>query len=338
MQQELKKILISTYKPTKGRGGFTYATTLKEALSQHFQVDSLNLSPENKLPLYFKIPKILTNLWESSSVKSYDIVIRDLDSCLLLNKKPTKTIAIIHHIDYSFASLLVKFVFFFLTPLILRNLREVDAIVVVSKYWQRYFEKRGYRNVHLIYNGFEPSFYNLDLDEIEQFKKNYGLLGKPIVYLGDCQKAKGVTKSYEALKGIDVYLVTSGKQGVKIPAKNLELGYEDYLKLLSASFLVVTMSQFPEGWCRTTHEAMLLKKPVVGSGRGGMRELLEGGHQIICDDFNSLKEKVKYLLDHPQEQKRVGEAGFNFAKNFTAEKFKNDWLKLLFRVCGNKIE
>ena len=45
--------------------------------------------------------------------------------------------------------------------------------------------------------------------------------------------------------------------------------------LLQAASVAVTMSKFNEGWCRTAHEAMLCKTPVVGSGMGGMGELLE---------------------------------------------------------------
>jgi len=97
--------------------------------------------------------------------------------------------------------------------------------------------------------------------------------------------------------------------------------------------LVVTMSKFKEGWCRTAHEAMLCKTPVIGSGLGGMKELLEGGKQIVCPDFNSLREKVEYLLNNPGVRKKIGEDGFNFAKNFTFEKFKKDWIDLIKKLA-----
>ena len=74
------------------------------------------------------------------------------------------------------------------------------------------------------------------------------------------------------------------------------------------------MSKFQEGWCRTAHEAMLLKTPVVGSGFGGMSELLEGGGQIICDNFNDLKEKIEYLLGNHEARKIPDmETQINFA-------------------------
>jgi len=64
-------------------------------------------------------------------------------------------------------------------------------------------------------------------------------------------------------------------------------------------------------------------------GKGGMGELLEGGGQIICPVFSDLKEKVEYLLNNPQEREKMGKHGYVFAKEFTLERFKSDWLKLV---------
>ena len=73
---------------------------------------------------------------------------------------------------------------------------------------------------------------------------------------------------------------------------------------------------------------MLCKTPVIGSGLGGMKELLEGGNQIICEDFNDLKGQVSFALDRPE----VGEKGFEFAKQFTVEKFNDAWVHLIERL------
>jgi len=70
---------------------------------------------------------------------------------------------------------------------------------------------------------------------------------------------------------------------------------------------------------------MLCKTPVIGSGTGGMKELLEGGKQIICKDFSQLKEKVEFCIEYQE----VGEWRYNFAKNFTRENFKNEWVNLI---------
>jgi glycosyltransferase involved in cell wall biosynthesis len=208
------------------------------------------------------------------------------------------------------------------------------AILTVSEYWENHFLEKGYKNVYKIYNGFDLADFDISDQEASEFKRKYNLLGKPIIYLGNCQRAKGVVESYHALKDFDVYLVTSGDCRVRIPARNLNLEYKDYLKLLKATSLVIAMSKFKEGWCRTAHEAMLLKTPVIGSGFGGMRELLEGGKQMICQDFDLLKEKVEYLLNHPEIREKMGEEGYHFAKDFTLEKFEKSWLELIHKILG----
>ena len=99
------------------------------------------------------------------------------------------------------------------------------------------------------------------------------------------------------------------------------------------------MSKFKEGWCRTAHEAMLCKTPVIGSGTGGMKELLEGGNQLICD-FPELKDKVEYLLKCQRLDKKIDssvkwkrtEYGYEFAKQFTTEKFKQSWITLIKKI------
>ena len=89
------------------------------------------------------------------------------------------------------------------------------------------------------------------------------------------------------------------------------------------------MSQFEEGWCRVAHEAMLCKTPVIGSGKGGMGELLEGGEQIICPDFKSLRNEVEFLLNNQEKRNQQGEYGYDFVKQFTSERFKESWKNLI---------
>jgi len=301
-------------------GGKVYEEMARKVLSRHFEVEEYNVR---------KKFRILWDFWRISKRKDNDIIVKNLDACLFLNKEPVKTIAIVHHIDYSFAPLWVRVVFSFLLPIIMRNLKKSDAIVVVSNYWKNYFEKKGYKNVFLIYNTFDINDFNISDKEVLEFRKKYKLEGKPIVYLGNCQKAKGVVESYNALKCLNCHLVTSGKPMVEIPARNFEVSSREYLRLLKTSDIVLTMSKFKEGWCRTAHEAMLCKTPVIGSGKGGMREMLEGEKPIICEDFSKLRERVECLLRNPQLREKMGEDGYNFARSFTIEKFKKDWLKLI---------
>lgn len=318
----------------KKYGGIIYNEKARKILSQHFHLELILCQAKIfKKIRYLKIPESLFYLAKLKGKK--DLWIRDFYSTITLHLDKTegKNLVLIHHLDFSGFPIFAKPFLDSLEKLFFwRNLKKVDAILTVSEYWKNYFLKKGYKNVYKIYNGFDLADFNISDEEVENFKIKYNLYDRPIIYIGNCQKAKGIIGSYNALKDLNVHLVTSGKRQIKIPAKNFDLDFRGYLTLLKASAIVITMSKFKEGWCRTLHEAMLLKRPVIGNGVGGMKELLEGGKQIICQDFKKLREAVEYLLANPEKMDELGELGYNFAKNFTLERFKKDWLELISKI------
>ncbi|MCP3683598.1 MAG: glycosyltransferase family 4 protein [bacterium] len=301
----------------------------QRVLSKYADVEVFDVGFENYRKYYYPL-----SLFRLSRIKGEkDVWIRDYDSVISMpfNRTSSKNVALIHHIDKSIKPTCIQIVATVLEKIFYHNLRKVDAIVTVSEYWQRHFLDRGYTNVYLIYNQVDFSQFDFLEDEVIDFRERHRLDDKPIIYIGNCQRAKGVIESYETLRDMDVHLVTSGRKDVNIPATNLDLNHRDYLKLLAASSVVVTMSKFKEGWCITAHEAMLCKTPVVGSGFGGMRELLGGGGQLICEDFTALRKSVEYLMQHPE----VGKEGYEFAKHFTIERFENEWVSCLTQISEN---
>ena len=320
---------------SKKYGSIAYEEPLRKFLSKNFDLDFINIEGSHFQNKYLKALEFLFNLFKLKGEK--DLWIMDFYSTvsLFINKTNGKNLVIIHHLDFSGFPFITRPILDFLKIFFFyRNLRKVDVIVVVSEFWKNHLLKRGYKNVYKIYNSFNLSDFNISDKEVLDFKKKYDLLGKPIIYLGNCQRAKGVVESFNALRVLDVHLVTSGERKVKIPALNLNLEYRDYLKLLKASSIMITMSKFKEGWCRTAHEAMLLKTPVIGSGQGGMEELLLGGKQIVCKNFGGLREKVEYLLGQPEERKKMGSAGYNYAKDFTNERFEESWIEITQKVLS----
>ena len=142
-----------------------------------------------------------------------------------------------------------------------------------------------------------------------------------------------MAEAYQILKDLDVHLVTSGHQEIKISARNFKLNNKEWFTLLRAATISLAMSKFKEGWNKAVHEAMYLRTPVIGSGQGGMRELLTGGKQIICSDFNLLRKNVEYLLNNDKVRIKMGEDGYNYAKNFTFKKFEKDWVNVINSLC-----
>jgi glycosyltransferase involved in cell wall biosynthesis len=328
----MKKILFIKRKSITG--GEAYENMLVETLRKKYYVDLFEIDTQNTLDAkksFFRLvsrllPRLRCLLQVNSKLRDYDLVIEDFFVKALSFRRAKKRIVIVHHFDNTFLlhqklyNLLEKIFWF-------RMRHSPDVIVAVSDFWKKIFQAKGVKNIKVIYNSFDT--INVSKEEIKKFKKKFDLEGKSIVYIGNCQEIKGVVESYKALAHLNVHLVTSGKQRIDLPAKNLDLTKAEYYTLLAASSIVITMSKFNEGWCRTAHEAMLLGKPVIGSGRGGMQELLHAGHQTVCSSFDDLESLTSRLLNNRLLRKKQGLAGFKYASKFTKEMFQKEWFKLI---------
>jgi len=301
-------------------GGKAYERQLLDFLSNNYEVEELfpNSNRRNEMLRWVE------ELYRLSKLKvSKDLFIRDFYSSAVMGKTSGRNISIIFHIDSSqmnhpFLNRLLEKKFYM-------NLDRIDTIVTISEYWKRHFEEMGHSDVKVVYCGLNLKDFEIGDEDVDRFKEKYGLSGKPIIYLGNCHPGKGVVEAYRELKDRDAFLVTSGKEEVNIPALNLNLDYREYLTLLKASSVVIAMSKFKEGWNITVHEAMLCKTPVIGSGLGGMRELLEGGGQIVCEDIS----KLNTYIDIAMDDEKIGERGYVFAKDFTRERFKIGWRSVI---------
>ena len=314
-----------------GSGGTAYEHQLHLCLRGLWPTDAHPIQSPVGWPRWLRTPTALIGLHRSirqTSSLEYKLVIDTLDAALLRGRTRTETWVIVHHLDFS-ANRHAR-IYRQLGPYILHCLRNAAKVVTVSSFWKRYLEDRGVAGVELIYNPFPVKEFLFSDDQVETFKRRFGLLGKPILYLGNHAIGKGVEQAYRALRGIDAHFVATGKNVGRLDGLRTEyFQARDYQLLLKASDLAVTMSTFDEGWCRSTHEAMLCETPVVGSGRGGMGELLRGGEQVVCETFDELAPQVSSLLANPLHRKAIGRRGFAFAKQFTVERFTLAWRQLI---------
>ena len=210
-----------------------------------------------------------------------------------------------------------------------RRLRDLDAVVTVSKFWADFLNSIGCHEVRVIYNAFDPEEFVFGKEEITYFlEKNNIPDDKPIVYIGYADPVKGVIDVFHALKDEEVTLVMTGPitKEINIPVRWLHLNRKDYRLLLNACDVVVNMSKIEEGWSRVAHEALLCKTPVIGSGSGGMKELLEGSGQMVCTSISDLPDMVREVLSYKEI---YAEKGYNFAQGFTYEIFAREWRALL---------
>lgn len=321
-----------------GSGGTTYERQIFQVLRDGSSITEHSIVGSKTCYRFLQLPVALRQLRRAveRTSSNWDLVINTLDASLVRGRASGKSVVIVHHLDFStnrYARIYRP-----LQGYILRCIRKADQVVAVSEFWKSYLQARGVERVDTIYNPFDVEQFQFKLDDISLFKRRMGLEGKPIVYLGARGAGKGVDEAHRCLAGLDVHFVATGSAVDQLTGLNVQrLPVRDYQLLLKASSLAITMSTFDEGWCRNTHEAMLCKTPVIGSGRGGMGELLSQGGQLICTDFGQLRTQVAQLLADPQRREQMGERGYEFARQFTLDRFKNDWLRLIDGTLGRRM-
>lgn len=241
-------------------------------------------------------------------------------------------IGMIHHIDDELARTTVKHQWFFRR--LKKRLAGLDFVVTVSKYWENYLRNLGCREIRIIYNSFDPTLYRLHPGQGAAFRKKYHIPeDKILVYAGNATRQKGIYEVYAALKDQGYHLLMSGSQNKAgdLPVQYLHLDRENYLSMLHTCDLVITFSHMTEGWNRIAHESLLCGTPVIGSGVGGMRELLEGAGQTIAKRPEDLQEAVKRVL---AQKEQLSVQGKKFVEQFDMNYFSNSWQSVIDQVLA----
>ena len=175
----------------------------------------------------------------------------------------------------------------------------------------------------------------LDTKNSIKVLKKYNLSPKKYIHLGSYGKAKGQKIASKHLKSLGLTMIaTSGlKIDLESGIKNVKLinaNYNEYNILLKNAMAVVCMSEFKEGWCRVLHEAAIHGTPILGSGLGGMKELLKIGNFSLSKPNTllvDLKRKIKsdYSLINSKRLYR----------SFTLDRFSKAWIKCIDEVIIN---
>jgi len=312
-------------------GGSVYEKMLLDALSSQHIVSKFEI----RRPFFNKgvRPQVFLAILLKQMAPKIDLWIRGNIAVAAMTNRSIrrKNIALLHHLDiFEIGNYWINRGF---ARLFLENARKCDCVVVVANFWKEYLQSHGIKRIIVIPNAFEVEAFAVKKEQVYNFKKKHSLLDKPVIYIGNCQESKGSAEVYEILKSMDVHLVSSGVRQIDLPVRTFELSYSEYVLLLSACDVVITMSKFLEGWNRVAHEAMLARTPVIGSGAGGMRELLEGGGQIICKKIQKLREHVHFALANAAS---LGNAGYAFASKFTVQRFSESWLRLVESLAGKQ--
>lgn len=310
-------------------GGNAYDFNAASSLKKNFEISidkkALLLEKENTIGYWLRM---------KSYYPTADVIIKEPYPMVFGNvPKKSKQVAMIHHIDDEFFLKDFQHRLFF--NQMKKSLLKMDLVITVSRYWEDYLKNLGCKKIKVIYNSFNLTDYILQEEEINKFKLHYQFNNEqPLIYIGNAHRPKGVYEVFEALRDKPYQLVMSGSRNnaTDLPVRFLNLDRFDYLRLLHASDLVITLSTMMEGWNRIAHESLLCCTPVIGSGRGGMKELLEGAGQKIVTDKSTLSVAVEDVL---RNKKEYVEKGLKYVLQFDKEYFENEWIKTIFDLIND---
>lgn len=115
---------------------------------------------------------------------------------------------------------------------------------------------------------------------------------------------------------------------------------EDIFKIWQSIDIAVVPSTEPEPFGLVSVEAMLAKKPVIGSNHGGLTEIIvnnKTGFLVEPNNEVALSEALSKLIEDAQLRTQFGENGYQRAiKEFSVEKYINSFEVLFNSMISSK--
>ena len=225
----------------------------------------------------------------------------------------------------------------FLDPFLLRRVATVIALNDILK--ERFISIGGIKakNIAVIPNGVDTDFFNTDI-EVEETVKRYGLEGKmTVLFVGRLAKIKGIEYLIQAADIIvnefghkDIVVVLVGPHSFDSTERPIDMRKilsfieqhhleknvmltgslpPEEVRMLYAASDIFVLPSLAETGPIVTLEAMASGKPVVATKVGNTPwQIRDGWNGFLIDpaDDRQLAEKIKYLIDNPDERIKMG--------------------------------
>ena len=198
-------------------------------------------------------------------------------------------------------------------PLHRKHYNQIDRFICPSHFLIRKIQEMGFKG---------KCVYIPNFTVLSPFEQTIPPPKPQILFFGRLVAEKGVSVLIEAMKDIpaDCLIVGDGPlkkvlhaQALQTPGARIHfLNHQPFPELQSIirrSTMVVLPSIWYENNPFSVIESFALGVPVVASRIGGIPELVrdnETGWTFTPDDSGGLKEKIRFLLDHPEESLRLG--------------------------------
>lgn len=111
-----------------------------------------------------------------------------------------------------------------------------------------------------------------------------------------------------------------------------EKDFNDIIPYLSSCLFTVVPSEWYDNFPNVILESFAHKKPVVATNIGSLPELVKNNETGLTFDYasvSSLKEKIDFLFQNPQEAKQMGENAYStLIQNYSPQKHYDQLIKL----------
>lgn len=160
-----------------------------------------------------------------------------------------------------------------------------------------------------------------------------------ILYIGQVVKHKGIDVLIEAFRGlpaknIRLHIVGKGHQSGEMEkiAGDPRIILHGYISsdLKNELFYRADVCVVPSIWYENSplviYESFFHGVPVVGSRIGGIPELIREGYNGLLFEAGNpkeLRQSLQYLVNHPDELKKMGEGALESAKKYTIQAHAN---------------
>jgi glycosyltransferase involved in cell wall biosynthesis len=236
--------------------------------------------------------------------------------------------------------------------------KKSDRIITVSESTKKDArEFLGYpeEKITRIYNGIDKRFFQQDEHSKDDMKKEHGILGKYILFLGTLEPRKNLSRVLDAFarfkksykNKFDYQLVVAGKRGWLMEtyfqqASDLGIaddvvftGYVggDELKPLYTSAEFFVMPSLWEGFGQTIVEAMACGTPCLVSKVSSIPEITgDAAYFVDPHDTEGITKGMMELASNRELREKLSAAGREQAKKFSWEKCARETLEVYKNV------
>lgn len=214
---------------------------------------------------------------------------------------------------------------------------KIDSFVVPSSFTLRKLNQYGIPKDKLNHI---PTFFNMkEIDPQVEYKPF-------ILFIGRLEKQKGLLTLVQTIAGTSINLKIIGfsnngydmelKTFLKDKEHNIEflgkMNFEQIVPYLKSCICTVVPSEWYDNFPNVILESFAYKKAVVATNFGSLPELVQDritGLTFKYGDINDFRSKIEYMLENPNEAKRMGENGY---KNIISKYSPNTHYKLLINL------